>query len=60
MREKSIENQCLGRACRLSGDMVKQRYGTKSEKNMGHPHAGIDHSGMGRQKAEATNKIRRI
>lgn len=25
MREKSIGNQCLGRACRLSGDTVKQR-----------------------------------
>ena len=27
---------------------------------MGHPHDGIDHRRMGQQKAEATNKIRRI
>ena len=27
---------------------------------MGYPDVGIDHSEIGRQKAEATNKIRRI
>lgn len=59
MREKSIGNQCLGRPVVYQVTRLNSVKALKV-KNKGHPNASIDHRGMGRQKAEVTNKIRHI